>query len=82
MTSQEAEKLVLALYPVAVALSTLTGGIWQSLSLVVLGVWYNNFGGDDKSCVVRNAYGCVCFTPGAMEVALGIPLPIDAKLVR
>jgi len=82
MTSQQAEKLVLALYPVAVALSMLTDGIRQSLSLVVLSVWYNDFASGDKSCVVRNAYGCVCFTSGAMEVALGIPLPLDTKLVR
>lgn len=85
MASQQAEKLVLAQYPVAVALSTLTGGIRQSLSLVILGVWYINSADGDKSYVVRNtinAYGYVCFTSGATEVALGVPLPLDTKLVR
>jgi len=67
MTSQQAEKLVMALYPVAVALSTLTGGIWQSLSLVVLGVWYNNFGGDDKSCVTA-----VCASPRVLWKSLWV----------
>lgn len=85
MTPRQAERLMLALYPLAVGLSLLTGGVRQSVGLVVLGTWYNNFAGGDTNCLVRNlinACGYVCFTSGAMEVALGFPLPLETRLVR
>jgi UbiA prenyltransferase family len=85
MTPRQAERLMLALYPLAVGSSLLTGGFRQSVGLVVLGAWYNNFDGGDTNCFVRNlinACGYVCFTSGAMEVALGFPLPLETRLVR
>lgn len=83
MTSQQAERLMVALYPSAIILSAFIGALRQSLGLVTLGVWYNNFGGGDTSCIVRNlinACGYVCFTSGAMEVCLGSLLPMRPKL--
>lgn len=85
MTARQAECLMWALYPVAVGLSLSIGGFRQSVGLVVLGTWYNNFSGGDCNCFVRNlinACGYVCFTSGAMEVALGFPLPLKSTLVR
>ena len=85
MTPRQAEHLMLALYPIAVGSSLLTGGFRQSVGLVALGTWYNNFSGADASCVVRNlinACGYICFTSGAMEVAIGFPLPLEPRLVR
>ena len=85
MTPRQAEHLMLALYPLAVGLSLLTGGVGQSVGLAVLGTWYNNFTGGDANCLVRNlinAGGYVCFTSGAMEVALGYPLPLERLLVQ
>ncbi|KAL8902132.1 MAG: hypothetical protein Q9207_004864 [Kuettlingeria erythrocarpa] len=85
MTLPQAKRLMLALYPLAITVAVHTGGTAQSVSLVVLGIWYNNFGGGDKSWVVRNvinALGYVCFTSGAMEVAIGMPLPFEARLIR
>lgn len=84
MTPQQARNLMLILYPVAVALSAYIGGLRQSVGLVILGVWYNNFAGGDASCLVRNlinAYGYVCFASGAMEVSLGLSLPMKPRLV-
>ncbi|KAI0544497.1 UbiA prenyltransferase family [Xylaria curta] len=57
-------------------------GVQQAAALVVLGVWYNNLGGADYHPLVRNAInalGYICFTSGAMEVAIGRPLPIFSK---
>ena len=85
MTPRQAERLMLVLYPLAVGLSQLAGGLRQSVGLVLLGTWYNNFAGGDISCLLRNfinACGYVCFTSGAMEVALGFPLPLETRLVR
>ncbi|CAD6592467.1 MAG: hypothetical protein ASARMPRED_006303 [Alectoria sarmentosa] len=85
MTPRQAECLMLALYPLAVGLSLPIGGFRQSVALVVLGTWYNNFSGGDTNCFVRNlinACGYVCFTSGAMEVALGFPLPPEIRLAR
>ena len=85
MTPRQAWYLMLVLYPLAVALSLSAGGFRQSVGLVVLGTWYNNFAGGDSNCFVRNlinACGYVCFTSGAMEVALGFPLPLETRLIQ
>ena len=85
MTPRQAERLMLVLYPLAVGLSHLAGGLRQSVGLVLLGSWYNNFAGGDISCLLKNfinTCGYVCFTSGAMEVALGFPLPLETRLVR
>ena len=85
MSPQQAERLMLVMYVLALGLSYVTGGLKQSVALVFLGTWYNNFAGGDSSCLVRNfinAVGYVCFTSGAMEVALGSPLPVEPRLVQ
>ena len=85
MTPEQAEPLMLAFYLFALGLSSMTGGLKQSATLVIIGTWYNHFAGADSSCLVRNlinALGYVCFTSGAMEVALGFPLPVETRLVE
>ena len=85
MTSKQAEYLMLVFYLFALGLSSMTGGLKQSVTLVFMGTWYNHFAGADSSCVLRNlinALGYVCFTSGAMEVALGFTLPVKARLVE
>ena len=85
MTPQQAGRLMLILHLLALRLSYATGGLKQSVALVFLGIWYNNFASADSNCLVRNllnAAGYLCFTSGAMEVALGFPLPVEARLVQ
>ncbi|KAL8671616.1 MAG: hypothetical protein Q9168_003889 [Polycauliona sp. 1 TL-2023] len=85
MTIPQARRLMLWSYCLAVLISVFAGGVRQSVGLIILGTWYNNFGGGDKSCLIRNIInGCgyVCFTSGAMEVALGLPLPLETSLLR
>ncbi len=85
MTPQQAERLMLVMYLLALGLSFVTGGLKQSVALVFLGTWYNNFAGGDSSFLVRNfinAVGYICFTSGAMEVALDSPLPVEPRLVQ
>jgi 4-hydroxybenzoate polyprenyltransferase len=80
---------MLVLYVAAQLVSlSITGALRQSLGLVILGTWYNNVGGADCHPIVRNlinALGYICFTSGAMEVALGstiIPLSPSSRLVQ
>ena len=85
MTPEQAKPLMLALYLFALPLSSVTGSLKQAVTLVFIGTWYNHFAGADSSCLVRNlinALGYVCFTSGAMEVALGFPLPVETRLVK
>ena len=85
MTPQKAGRLMLIMYLFALGLSSVIGGLRQSVALVFLGTWYNNFAGADSSCLVRNlinALGYTCFLSGAMEVALGMPLPVEARLLQ
>ena len=85
MTPEQAKPLMLALYLFALGLSSVAGGWKQSVTLVFIGTWYNHFAGADGSCLVRNlinALGYVCFTSGAMEVALGFPLPVETRLIE
>ena len=85
MSPQQAQHLMLAFYLFALGLSSMTGGLKQSVTLVFIGTWYNHFAGADSSCLVRNlinGLGYVCFTSGAMEVALGFPLPVETRLIQ
>ena len=85
MTPGQAGHLMLAFYLFALGLSAMVGGLKQSTTLVFIGTWYNHLAGADSSCLVRNfinALGYVCFTSGAMEVALGFPLPAEIRLVE
>ena len=70
------------LYPIAVIISFSLGTITHCLALVVLGVWYNDLRGSDGNPLVRNMInGCgfVCFSSGAMQVAIG-GFRIDARV--
>lgn len=71
---------MLSLYVAAQTYSLLySGGYRQSLGLLVLGTWYNNLGGSDYHPLIRNlinALGYLCFISGAMEVALGLKVPL------
>ncbi|KAI0435841.1 UbiA prenyltransferase family [Xylaria telfairii] len=67
-------------YMSAGLLSWSIGVLPWSLCLMLLGSWYNNFGGSDVNPVVRNlinALGYTCFGVGALEVALNVPLNIN-----
>lgn len=82
--SQQVKHWMLALYPMAVITSISVGGLRQCVALIILGVWYNDFGGSDKNFFVRNlinACGFVCYASGATEVALGQALPISLTAV-
>ena len=77
MTAQRARMVMFMLYPVAVLWSVRFDGWKQCLSLIALGYWYNDRNGA-RGCVTRNlinACGFVCYTSGAMELAMGTPLP-------
>ncbi|KAE8378837.1 hypothetical protein BDV26DRAFT_291817 [Aspergillus bertholletiae] len=59
-------------------------GYRQSSVLLGLDIWYNNYGGADKSPVIRNlinAFGYLCFISGALEVALGQRLAFSLSSV-
>ncbi|KAL8653588.1 MAG: hypothetical protein Q9210_002006 [Variospora velana] len=69
-----AKTLMYILYPIALITSSFLGTITQCLALVVLGVWYNDLRGSDGNPLIRNIInGCgfVCFSSGAMQVAIG-----------
>lgn len=78
LTQAQARFMTLTLYPIALVTSVVLGGVKQCLALMALGFWYNDCVGADASFVVRNfinACGFICYTSGAMEVALGRPIP-------
>ena len=79
MSPTQAKILMLILYPIAIEYSHVFGGFRQCLTLLALGIWYNDLGGADYNPVVRNlinAGGFICYTSGAMEVAYGATLPL------
>ena len=87
MTSLRAWQWMLGLYPVAVLVSVWLGGMRQCVILMVLGIWYNDFGGADNSPLIRNfinACGFLCYTSGAMEVAYSDtpPMAFNPRLLR
>ena len=84
MSPEQAKKWMLCLYPVAICVSFLLGGLKQCIALLVLGIWYNDFAGADSSCFSRNlinACGFVSYASGAMEVALGQSPPTSPTMV-
>jgi 4-hydroxybenzoate polyprenyltransferase len=85
MTPSQARTLMLFLYPLALVTSLQIGGLWQCLSLMALGFWYNDLRGGDRSCVIRNlinACGFNRFTTGALEVLLvGTQHPPTSALI-
>ena len=73
ITQRQAQILMCCLYAFAVLMSRVLGGLGPSLTLIGLGFWYNDFGGADSHCIVRNlinALGYLSFSVGATEVAL------------
>ena len=85
LTQRQARQIMFTLYPLAGLTSLYTGGFRQSIALMVLGCWYNDCGGADTSCIIRNfinACGFVCYSSGAMEVALGYVLPWQTPLFQ
>lgn len=74
LSPKTAKRLMLVLYPTAVIASFFHGTLTQCLGLIFLGYWYNDLGGADKNPAIRNLInGCgfVCFSSGAMQVAIG-----------
>ncbi len=85
LTPKQAKRIMFTLYPVAGLASFSVGGFRQCIALMILGYWYNNREGADVSCIVRNlinACGFVCYSSGAMEVALGYPLRWQSQLAQ
>lgn len=80
ISDRQAKCLMLFLYIAAQIYSLLySGGYRQSLSLLILGTWYNNLDGADGHPLIRNlinALGYLCFISGAMDVALGPQVPL------
>ncbi|KAF1992979.1 hypothetical protein P154DRAFT_451449 [Amniculicola lignicola CBS 123094] len=71
LTKNQAMVLMILFYLLAIGSSHFVGGLTQCLALIVLGYWYNDLGGADRSCVIRNlinGFGYICFTSGALEV--------------
>ena len=72
LSGRQAKHVMLFTYFVALASSLKLGGLRQCLILIVLGYWYNDLGGADYSCIIRNfinACGILSFATGAAEVA-------------
>ena len=72
LSGRQAKHVMLSTYVVAFASSLVLGGLRQCLMLILLGYWYNDLGGADYSCIIRNfinACGILSFATGAAEVA-------------
>ncbi|KAI0890191.1 uncharacterized protein GGS22DRAFT_194364 [Annulohypoxylon maeteangense] len=77
VSREKAASIMRKHYIFAIIVSSCIGGLRQTLSLIILGTWYNAGGGADRSFIVRNlinAAGILSFATGAMEVALGTRL--------
>ncbi|KAJ5232386.1 hypothetical protein N7468_005342 [Penicillium chermesinum] len=73
MTPQDAQSVMFIFYTMALGTSSQIGGLFQCISLIVLGFWYNDAAGADVSCITRNlinGIGFMCYTSGALHVAL------------
>ncbi|PLN82240.1 hypothetical protein BDW42DRAFT_193077 [Aspergillus taichungensis] len=80
LTRTQAKTTMLTFYVLSQTHALLTRtGHRQSLAMIPFGTFYNHLGGADHHPLTRNltnAAGYLCFTTGAMEVALGRPLPL------
>lgn len=73
MTPQDAQSVMFVFYALALVTSAHVGGLFQCMSLIALGFWYNDAAGGDISCITRNlinGWGFMCYTSGALHVAL------------
>lgn len=85
MTPKQATNLMLATYPVAILASICLGAPLQSVTLLGFGIWYNDLRGADANWLIRNfinACGFVCYTSGALQVALQIPVFFNETLSK
>ncbi len=86
LTPEQAKRIMFLFYPIAFLVSAYIGGLRQCIALILLGYWYNDCGGADDSYITRNfinACGFICYSSGAMEVALESPLPLsETELVQ
>lgn len=83
MSLKEAKVLTLILYPTAVYISYILGGLRPSLALVGFGHSYNNLGGSDRGIIIRNlinAAGYSTFVFGAVEAGVGGAIPLTQPL--
>ncbi|KAI0173522.1 hypothetical protein GGR52DRAFT_543312 [Hypoxylon sp. FL1284] len=80
LSASSAKTIMLALYFCAPLFSIL-GGMRQCVGLIALGSLYNNFSGAENPIARNtiNALGYICFISGAMEVAVGSPLPLTSS---
>lgn len=73
ITAAQTSTLMHFLYPVVVLMSVFMGVPFQSLMVVALGVWYNDFNGSDGSFWVRgliNGIGHACALSGGFQIML------------
>ncbi|MCJ1237975.1 hypothetical protein MMC14_005962 [Varicellaria rhodocarpa] len=76
LSQSQARSLMLTFYLAAWLTSFFVGGSAQCVLLMLLGYWYNDLEGADRSCVVRNfinACGFLCYASAATEIAAGYP---------
>ncbi len=72
ITRKAARRTMLTTYSIAFLISIYLGTIQQCITLMALGFVYNDLGGADRSCVIRNlvnAAGFTCFASGATVIA-------------
>ena len=82
ISARDAKWLMVALYAAALAVSVFLDCLVPSVTLIVLGCTYNDLGGADYSCVIRNlinAAGFTCFASGATMVASGHDAALNGK---
>ncbi len=85
MTPKQATNVMLTSYPAAILASIYLGAPLQSVTLLGLGIWYNDLRGADANWLIRNfinACGFVCYTSGALQVALQVPLFFNETLIK
>jgi 4-hydroxybenzoate polyprenyltransferase len=81
-TAERAKQLMLVAIPATLLLSAAVGAIFQTLVLMVLNLWYNDWGGGEK-VVPRNfinAVGFICYTSASLEILLGSSIVSCAPL--
>lgn len=85
LSARRAQQLMYTLWLVALLASLYLGGLRQSITLIFLSYCYNEFNGGDSNCITRNllnACGFLSYSSGAMEVALGSPVPFTPKFFQ
>jgi 4-hydroxybenzoate polyprenyltransferase len=83
ITIREAKQLMLGVIPLIIVLSASIGGVVQSLTLMVLNVWYNDWGGAENPVFrnLINAIGFICYASAALDIFLGKSSPSSGPLM-